>query len=133
MKQKRSFGSICALAAALLVSAGAALIAQEGVNKRVRFAPGHSSTVVKNAVVRGTRDRYVVGAKTGQTMTVSIRALEHNAVFSIAQPGGKYLPRATEESDATKWSGKLPVSGDYVIEVGGTRGNANYSLTIAIK
>jgi len=83
--------------------------------------------------MRGTRDKYLLSAKAGQTMTVGITSVEHNAVFSIAKPGGGFLPGATDEGDATKWRGKLPDTGDYVIEVGGTRGNADYSLTIAIK
>lgn len=31
------------------------------------------------------------------------------------------------------WSGQLPIDNEYVIVVGGTRGNATYALTIAIK
>jgi hypothetical protein len=69
----------------------------------------------------------------GQTMTVRIKSVGHNAVFAIVKPGGGYLPNATDLSDAERWSGKLPVSGDYVIETGGTRGNADYTLTVTIR
>jgi subtilase family serine protease len=31
------------------------------------------------------------------------------------------------------WSGGLPADSEYVIVVGGTRGNATYALTISIK
>src|SRR5215510_1968954 len=33
------------------------------VRERVRFAPGKDSAIVKGTVLRGERDRYIVGAK----------------------------------------------------------------------
>jgi hypothetical protein len=84
-------------------------------------------------VVRGTRDRYLVGARAGQVMTVKITSLERNAAFSVADPAGTFLKGAGEEDDATHWSGRLRDSGDFVVEVGGTRGNAEYSLTVIIQ
>lgn len=117
----------------LSVFAVALLPAQSGLTKRVQFARGHSSATVKGSVVRGTRDRYLVGARAGQVMTLRITSPERNAVLSVADPGGAFLKGAAEEDDATHWSGKLLSSGEYVIEVGGTRGNAAYSLFVAIK
>jgi hypothetical protein len=118
---------------ALLVYGAVLLLAQAAPAKRVHFARGRSSATVENSVLRGMRDRYLVGAKAGQMMTVRITSLERNAVFSIAKPDGEYVAHATPESDATYWSEKLPLSGDYVLEVGGTRGNAQYTLMLAIK
>ena len=117
----------------LLLTFAQFAIAQTGVTKQVRFAKGHTSATYKGAVIRGTRDRYLVGARGGQVMTVKIRSTEHNAVFSIADPQGVSLKGAAEEDDAIHWSGKLPTSGDFAIEVGGTRGNAEYSLTVMVR
>lgn len=106
----------------------------DGVKKKVRFAKGTSSATIKGAVVRGDRDRYYVGARAGQTMTVKITSLENNAVFQIYFAGEQEsLPGAGDGDDAMKWSGELPADNEYVIVVGGTRGNATYSLTISIK
>jgi hypothetical protein len=106
----------------------------DGVKKKVRFAKGTSSTTIKGAVIRGDRDRYTVGAKAGQTMSVKITSVEKNAVFQICFAGEQEcLPGAGEGDDAMKWSGQLPVDNEYVIVVGGTRGNATYTLTISIK
>ena len=106
----------------------------DGVKRKVRFAPGTSSTTIKGAVIRGERDRYYLGAKKGQTMTVKIKSLEDNAVFQIYLPGEQEaLSGAGDEDDAMNWSGQLPADGEYVIVVGGTRGNATYTLTISIK
>ena len=117
---------ICALACSSVFS--------QGVNKKVRFAKGTSSATFRGAVIRGDRDRYYVGAKRGQTMKVRITSLEKNAVFQIFFAGEQEsLAGAGEEDDATNWSGELPADNEYVIVVGGTRGNATYTLTISIK
>jgi flagellar hook assembly protein FlgD len=108
-------------------------IASDGVNKRLKFARGKSSTVVSGAVVRGDRDTYRLGAKSGQKMTVKITSTENNAVFQIQDANGNFLAGADEGDDAMRWSGELPSNGDYKIIVGGTRGNAAYKLTVSIK
>ncbi|MDB5489081.1 MAG: hypothetical protein JWQ58_2796, partial [Reyranella sp.] len=35
--------------------------------------------------------------------------------------------------DATRWAGRLPRKGTYIIAVGSTRGNANYSMDVKIE
>lgn len=99
-----------------------------GVSREIEFAPGSSGTVIKGAVIRGERDRYTLKALAGQTMRVSITSLENNAVFQVRTLGGKRLSK----QEAVTWRGRLPASGTYVIEVGGTRGNASYTLTVSI-
>jgi hypothetical protein len=114
---------------ALLVHDAAA----DGVTSRVQFARGGSSATVKGAVIRGDRDVYIVGANGGQSMSVNISSLERNAVFQIQGPDGNELRGAGETDDAMEWSGVLPASGDYRIIVGGTRGNASYTLRVGIR
>lgn len=109
-------------------------VSAQGVKKKVRFAKGTSSITIREAVIRGDRDRYYIGARAGQKMTVKITSVEKNAVFQIYFAGEQEsLPGAGEEDDAMKWSGELPADNEYVIVVGGTRGNATYALTISIK
>lgn len=106
----------------------------QGVKQKVRFARGTSSATIHGAVVRGDRDRYYVSAKRGQTMSVKITSTESNAVFQVYFAGEQEaLEGAGEDDDATEWSGELPADNDYVIVVGGTRGNATYTLKISIK
>ncbi len=105
----------------------------EGVKQNVRFAPGKDSATVNGAVIRGERDLYFLGASGGQTMTVTITSLENNAVFQVFEPSGKTVKGAGETDDATKWEGKLPKTGIYRVEVGGTRGNATYKVTFTIR
>lgn len=110
---------------------GGIVSAQTGKTKTVRFQRGKSSAVLKGAVIRGTQDRYIVGAKEGQTMTVKVTSIEKNANFTVYFSGEQESLEDSEE--ATSWTGKLPADNDYVIVVAPTRGNATYTLTITIK
>lgn len=102
----------------------------KGVKQNVVFPKGQNGTTIDGSVVRGDQDIYILRANAGQTMTVSVTG---DAAFVIYQPNGKTLPNAGEGQDATQWEGTLPAKGAYKIEVGGIRGNAEYSLTIGIE
>lgn len=119
------------LVAALLLMIAITTPAQSDRTRRVRFARGSTTTVINDAVVRGTRDRYVLGARRGQTLTARITSLEDNAVFDIYRVGSRQPLGGAQET--TDWTGALPRTGDYVIVVGGTRGNATYELTVTIE
>ena len=101
--------------------------------QRVKFARGRTTAVLKGAVIRAESDRYILGARTGQTMIVHITSLEKNAVFRITTPDGGELPGAEEGTDANDWSGELPSNGNYSIWVSPTRGNATYTLEVTIR
>lgn len=100
--------------------------------QRISFAPGATEATIEGAVVRGTTNRYILRAEAGQQINVSISSLERNAVFNLSTPGGQPLQGAGPMDDATAWAGRLPESGDYLLEVGATRGNAGYTLTVQI-
>lgn len=103
------------------------------IQHTVQFAHGQQSKVIRNAVVRGDRDVYILRANAKQRMSIHITSEENNAVFSIQSPAGAELKHAADGDDATNWSGELSASGNYKIIVGGTRGNASYKLTIKIE
>src|SRR5215831_4369700 len=106
----------------------------EGVKRKIQFERGSSSATVRGTVIRGDQDRYFLGAKKGQTMSVKITSPEDNAVFQIYLPGEeKSLSGAGEGDDAKDWSGELPRDAEYVIVVGGTRGNATYTMKVSIE
>lgn len=105
------------------------LMAQQSPRpRRIQFARGANSATIENAVVRGTRDTYLLNAKAGQKMTVSITSLENNAVFDIIAPNQRAI-----KQESTSGSFTLPRTGDYRVIVGGTRGNATYKLKVSIK
>lgn len=103
--------------------------AQQGQTKRVRFPKGRTSVTLKGAAVRGTEDRYMLRAASGQTMTLHITSTEDNAVFNVIPPTSD-RPLVTEQTD---WTGRLPATGDYTIVVGPTRGNATYTLEVTVR
>src|SRR4051812_14724292 len=137
-------------ASGLLACAGLATPAQAATCPRtapIAFAAGTSGGTVEGSVIRGERDCWTLRVAEGQTMTVSVAAPEKNAAFAAYLPGwkvakdaddivevtGDALDRAAETDEATAWTGRLPRSGNYLIVVGGTRGNAGYRLKVTVK
>jgi hypothetical protein len=94
----------------------------------ISFAKGATSAVAKGSVVRGDRKTYIVNAAKNQSMTLSVTALESNAVVDLVGPDGKVL-----KQEATTVKQVLPATGDYQVIVSGTRGNATYEVKIAIE
>jgi hypothetical protein len=94
----------------------------------ISFAKGATSAVAKGSVVRGDRKIYLVNAAKNQSMTLSVTALESNAVVALVGPDGKLI-----KQEATTIKQVLPATGDYQVIVSGTRGNATYEVTIAIE
>jgi len=122
------------LALAFVCSFALSSLLAQGVKKKIQFARGSSSATVEGGVIRGERDRYYLGAKKGQTMSVKITSEEDNAVFQVYLPGEEdALPGAGDGDDAKDWSGELPRDAEYIIVVGGTRGNASYRLKVSIE
>lgn len=118
---------------ALLILVSPVVVAQKGKTQRVRFPRGRTTAVLHGAAVRGTNDRYILGARRGQTMIVHISSREKNAVFTILGPDATALAGTDEGLDATDWTGELPLTGDYSIWVSPTRGNATYTLEVTIR
>jgi len=115
--------------------------------KKIFFATGSTRGTAGGHVQRGARDLYSLNASAGQHMTVTLTTPDDNAVFQIYEPGttlgrdadgvlefhGTSLHVAGDGNDATRWSGRLPRTGTYLIAVGSTRGNARYSMDIRIE
>ena len=95
---------------------------------RVAFEPGKSGATVSDSAIRGERIINVLNAGAGQWMSLSIEAVEDNAVFDVVDPSGVVLGTGMKEENIV-----LPHTGDYQVIVGSTRGNASYDLEIAIR
>lgn len=104
--------------------------AQAKASRFFRLSGLANHYVLHSRVVRGNRHRFTLRALAGEKLSVHVTAREHNAAFQIIGPGGRALPGAGEGDDAMRWQGRLPVTGVYTVVVGGTRGNAAYTLTI---
>ena len=142
------------LLAASMIVAGflAGPATAESTLRSVHFAPGQSSATLDGAIVRGDSDLWSFAANAGQTADIKVTSTEDNASFTIYQPpasvthgddgldvsgtvlpGGEPTDPPLDPGAQKHWKGKLPATGAYYIEVAGDRGNATYTLTIAIE
>ena len=105
------------------------ILAQNSRSRRIEFAPGASTASVSASVVRGDRAVYVLRADRGQTMAITINSTQEQggALFDVISPNGEIL-----SSSSASFSQALVQSGDYRIIVGGSRGNASFSMTVSI-
>jgi hypothetical protein len=115
--------------------------------KKIFFATGSTRGMAGGRVQRGGRNLYSLTANAGQFMIVTLTTPDDNAVFEIYGPDttlgrdangalefhGESLHVAGDGNDATRWSGRLPRTGTYLIAVGSTRGNARYSMDVRIE
>jgi hypothetical protein len=112
--------------------AGARAFAQcrgtdRAITRRVDFARGRTTTVVKNTVRLCTSHEWVLRARAGQTMSVHL-ATGKRTSFTLQSPSG-----TIEDADGVKdWSGELPETGEYTIVVG-TDATAAYTLEVTIR
>jgi hypothetical protein len=100
------------------------------VAKRITFAAGASSVTLAGSTPKGYVFSYALACQANQVMTVSINVPASSAyldVFGLAtgtllSPSGK----------ATTWTGTLPATQDYIIEVIPNGQVVNYSLTVSV-
>lgn len=114
----------------------------------IHFATGSARGWVGGHVERGNPDLFSLEAEEGQFLTVRLTAPNGNATFRIHPPdtalgrgadgaltfGGEALYDGTTPGvDATRWTGKLPASGIYLIVIESTRGRARYSMDVRLE
>lgn len=83
---------------------------------RIEFDPGATGANVMGSLPANGLDEYLLYALEGQTMTVTVSSPGDGAKLSIAGLSDG-LPLVRAASDATSWTGVLPMSQDYSIKV----------------
>ena len=131
MMQRLNFPKLPAVLAVLVLALSAGAASARDYQRRIRFGRGRTTAILKGGIVRGDTDSYLLGAKAGQRMIVHVTSLEKNAVFTVYTP--RPLRRVAGADEVTDWTGRLRRTGDYLIEVGGTRGNTSYTLEVTIR
>jgi len=122
---------------AVLVLQPAALMAAESREERVSFRAGTSSTTLKGAIKGDQTVDYVLAARAGQTMRVTLKTNNGANYFNVLPPGSE-AAIAIGSSLGNVWSGPLPADGDYTVRVylmrSAARRNeqARYTLTVGI-
>ena len=98
------------------------------IPKRITFARGRTTAVIKDTVRLCTGHEYRVRAQAGQTMTVHL-ATGNKTSFTVWTPTGD----TPEGADGAKdWSGEMPETGDYTVNIG-TDATAAYTLEVTIR
>jgi hypothetical protein len=120
------------LAAAMLLFAAHVSLAQvnSGPKKRLR-----SPATVRGVIGGEAQARYVIRARKGQTMTVTIswrKEGDNTAGFSVGPASGDEQLQGQESNDGKRWSGRIPKTGDYIIYVT-AHPLAHYTLRVVVK
>jgi hypothetical protein len=127
---------IFALSAALF-SAGPAL-ADDIRTERVHFKKGATSTTVEGQIKGYEGVDYVLGARAGQAMNVSMATDNTANYFNIIAPGKTDEAMFIGSTSGNQFEGTLPADGDYKVRVylmrsAARRGEvANYRLEMII-
>jgi LysM repeat protein len=102
-----------------------------GNGQRLQFAPGATSATVAGRTTPAAPQRYVVRAQGGQTLTVSLETRGEASYIAVLNPRGENMAGAG--GPIHQWSGTLPTTGDYTIEVRATgAAPADFRLTVTI-
>jgi len=106
--------------------------------ERVQFKKGATTATIKGNIKGYETVDYLLGAKAGQHMNVSL-ATKHGATyFNILAPGENEVAMFNASVSQNRYEGALPASGDYKIRVymmrSAARRNeaASYTLTVGI-
>jgi len=97
----------------------------------VSFPTGASSVTLSGSAPNGSVVAYALACKANQVMTASLNVPNTVAYFDVLGIASGTLLSPTDQ--ATKWSGTLPSSQDYIIEVIPVGGQVNYTLTVSVK
>ncbi len=102
--------------------------------------------MIKDVLARTETRCYDFFARTGQELGIRLASESGNVLFAVFQPGwdlkkgdddiqqlGVPLKGAALDDETNHFSGRLPVSGNYLLVVGLLRGGAgDYSTTLSI-
>ena len=121
----------------LLVSSLHAFAKDEIRTERVQFKKGADGATIKNTIRGYESVDYLLGAKAGQTMRVTLKTNNGANYFNVLPPGSN-AAIAIGANLGNEWTGTLPVDGDYTVRVylmrSAARRNetANYTLSVGI-
>jgi hypothetical protein len=102
--------------ALLLSGVGSQALAQ--AKTTVKFARGNDNTAVQGKVTGDGYHNYLLGAKAGQTMGVSLIADSSSVYFNILPPGSSGEAIYNSSTSGNNVTGlRLPKSGTYTVRV----------------
>src|SRR3989454_9408406 len=133
MRFFRRFSIISSILAIFVLTIATGVAAQRGTSivTRIKFARGRTTTVERGSVHRGMSHDYLLKAGAGQNMSVHLAA-RGGVCLDLYTPGlADSLAQCSKD-----WSGDLPRSGDYRINVlpdTTTERSIPYSLEVTVR
>jgi hypothetical protein len=103
------------LVAAVLVASTA--LAADIRTERVQFHKGANSTTVHGTIKGYESVDYVLGARKGQSMNVSMATDNGANYFNIIEPGKADEAMFVGSTSGNQFEGTLPANGDYKVRV----------------
>lgn len=105
-----------AVTACVFAALAAGTAAAGNVTERVKFAAGTTSASIKGSVTGYDTHNYLLGASTGQAMSVLFSANNDACYFNMIEPGASSAVHMGEVA-GNEYSATLGKSGDYRAEV----------------
>jgi hypothetical protein len=123
-----------------LVALSISVLAADSRDERVQFAPGTSSTTIKEAITGYQTVNYKLVAKAGQTIILELKTDNGANYFNIFAPGKGPGDQAMfiGSTSGGRYEGTLQEDGEYTVQVylmrSAARRNerANYTLSVGI-
>jgi heat shock protein HslJ len=97
---------------------------------RIEFPPGESSAEVFAELAGGVTDSYLVRGQQGQTMSVEITSPNNDVLLNVIAEDGTPLKRY--QNGPPSWTGTLPATQDYVLQVVSVGQASSYTLHVSI-
>ncbi|MEZ5864469.1 MAG: hypothetical protein R3D25_10540 [Geminicoccaceae bacterium] len=111
----RTIATITALA---LLLPGSLAAADDDIRKeRVQFARGDDSAVIEGSITGYEIVDYLLGARAGQTMRVSMATDNDASYFNVMAPGETEVAMFIGSTSGNEFAGALPEDGDYTVRV----------------
>ncbi|NEX21332.1 DNA breaking-rejoining protein [Thiorhodococcus mannitoliphagus] len=101
----------------LAVLAAGAALAGDIYTERVQFHKGANSATIEGRIQGDMTIDYLLGARKGQSMNVSLATDNGANYFNIIAPGKENEALFVGSSSGNQFEGALPASGDYKIRV----------------
>lgn len=107
-------------------------------SRPVHFDKGASSATIEGSVVGDSIIDYTLGARAGQTMTVSLKTDNASNYFNVLPPGSTDVAVFVGSTGGNEWNGTLTADGQHTVRVYLMRNaarrkeSAHYTLKVAI-
>ncbi|HZM20508.1 MAG TPA: LysM peptidoglycan-binding domain-containing protein [Anaerolineales bacterium] len=96
---------------------------------RINIPAGTNTVTLSGTVTASGKARYVLAATQGQTLSIKVTGPANELALAVYQPNGS----AIKAQDTTlTWSGTIPTTGDYIIELVSVLVVSNKSYTMEV-